>query len=146
MARAPHGNNQPPPVIIVKKIVAEGHGGHHGGAWKVAYADFVTAMMAFFLLMWLLGATTEKQRKGLADFFAPTLVEVKAGSAGDRREGTGRPFSGKPSLTAGVSVGRTSVASRTPTRRAPQAMTSPRPSPRGKASRRAWRRPRGRRR
>lgn len=82
MARAPHGNNQPPPVIIVKKIVAEGHGGHHGGAWKVAYADFVTAMMAFFLLMWLLGATTEKQRKGLADFFAPTLVEVKAGSAG----------------------------------------------------------------
>ena len=82
MAKAPHGNNQPPPVIIVKKIIAEGHGGHHGGAWKVAYADFVTAMMAFFLLMWLLGATTEKQRKGLADYFAPTLVTVKAGSAG----------------------------------------------------------------
>ncbi|PXA95929.1 flagellar motor protein [Nostoc sp. 3335mG] len=82
MAKAPHGNNQPPPVIIVKKIIAEGHGGHHGGAWKVAYADFVTAMMAFFLLMWLLGATTEKQRKGLADYFAPTLVEVKAGAAG----------------------------------------------------------------
>ena len=81
MAKAPHGNNQPPPVIIVKKIIAEGHGGHHGGAWKVAYADFVTAMMAFFLLMWLLGATTEKQRKGLADFFAPTLVEVNAGAA-----------------------------------------------------------------
>jgi len=82
MAKAPHGNNQPPPVIIVKKIIAEGHGGHHGGAWKVAYADFVTAMMAFFLLMWLLGATTEKQRKGLADYFAPTLVQVKAGAAG----------------------------------------------------------------
>ena len=82
MAKAPHGNNQPPPIIIVKKIIAEGHGGHHGGAWKVAYADFVTAMMAFFLLMWLLGATTEKQRKGLADYFAPTLVTVKAGSAG----------------------------------------------------------------
>ena len=68
--------------IIVKKIIQEVHGGHHGGAWKVAYADFVTAMMAFFLLMWLLGATTEKQRKALADYFSPTLVETKQGSAG----------------------------------------------------------------
>ena len=74
-ARAPHGSNQPP-KIIYKKIYIEGHGGHHGGAWKVAYADFVTAMMAFFLLMWLLGATTEKQRKGIADYFAPTLVDT----------------------------------------------------------------------
>ena len=80
-ARAPHGNNQPP-KIIVKKIYIEGHGGHHGGAWKVAYADFVTAMMAFFLLMWLIGATNEKQRKALADYFAPTLVELKQNSAG----------------------------------------------------------------
>lgn len=80
-ARAPHGNNQPP-KIIVKKVFVEGHGGHHGGAWKVAYADFVTAMMAFFLLMWLLGATTEKQRKALADYFAPTLIEMKQNSAG----------------------------------------------------------------
>ena len=75
-ARAPHGTNQPP-KIIYKKIYVEGHGGHHGGAWKVAYADFVTAMMAFFLLMWLLGATTEKQRKGIADYFAPTLVDTR---------------------------------------------------------------------
>ena len=81
MARAPHGSNQPP-KIIVKKIYIEGHGGHHGGAWKVAYADFVTAMMAFFLLMWLLGATNEKQRKALADYFAPTLVQFKQNSAG----------------------------------------------------------------
>ena len=80
-ARAPHGSNQPP-RIIVKKIYIEGHGGHHGGAWKVAYADFVTAMMAFFLLLWLLGATNEKQRKALADYFAPTLVEMKENSAG----------------------------------------------------------------
>lgn len=80
-ARAPHGNNQPP-KIIVKKVYVEGHGGHHGGAWKVAYADFVTAMMAFFLLMWLIGATNEKQRKALADYFAPTLVEFKQNSAG----------------------------------------------------------------
>ncbi len=80
-ARAPHGIKQPP-KINVKKIYIEGHGGHHGGAWKVAYADFVTAMMAFFLLMWLLGATSERQRKALADYFAPTLIELKQNSAG----------------------------------------------------------------
>lgn len=80
-ARAPHGTNLPP-KIIYKKVYIEGHGGHHGGAWKVAYADFVTAMMAFFLLMWLLGATNEKQRKALADYFSPTLVQLKENSAG----------------------------------------------------------------
>jgi chemotaxis protein MotB len=80
-ARAPHGAKQPPKVIV-KKVYVEGHGRHHGGAWKVAYADFVTAMMAFFLLLWLLGATNEKQRKALADYFAPTLVELKENSAG----------------------------------------------------------------
>ena len=77
-ARAPHGNNQPPKIVIVKKIIDGGHGGHHGGAWKVAYADFVTAMMAFFLLLWLLGATNEKQRKGIADYFAPTLINTRS--------------------------------------------------------------------
>ena len=76
--RAPHGNNQPPKIVIVKKIIDGGHGGHHGGAWKVAYADFVTAMMAFFLLLWLLGATNEKQRKGIADYFAPTLINTRS--------------------------------------------------------------------
>lgn len=74
-------NEPPPPPVIVKKITVVA-GGHHGGAWKVAYADFVTAMMAFFLLLWLLGATTEKQRKGLADHFTPTLVKLKQESAG----------------------------------------------------------------
>ncbi|MGR4890395.1 flagellar motor protein MotB [Sphingopyxis sp. LARHCG72] len=74
--------NTPPRPIIVKKVIEAPHGGHHGGAWKVAYADFVTAMMAFFLLMWLLGATTEKQRKALADYFAPTIVTTKMESAG----------------------------------------------------------------
>ena len=70
--------------IIVKKVVKVGGGGHHGGAWKVAYADFVTAMMAFFLLMWLLNATTEKQRKGLADYFDPSvpISPISAGGAG----------------------------------------------------------------
>ena len=76
-----NGKNEPPPPIIVKKITVVA-GGHHGGAWKVAYADFVTAMMAFFLLMWLLGATTEKQRKGIADYFTPTLVKMRQDSAG----------------------------------------------------------------
>ena len=57
--------------IIVKKI-KKGGGGHHGGAWKVAYADFVTAMMAFFLLLWLLNVTTKEQKEGIANFFDPT--------------------------------------------------------------------------
>ncbi len=77
----PRGKNEPPRPIIVKKITVV-EGGHHGGAWKVAYADFVTAMMAFFLLLWLLGATTEKQRKGIADYFTPTLVKLRQESAG----------------------------------------------------------------
>lgn len=64
------GDNRP--IIIKKKKVIAG-GGHHGGAWKVAYADFVTAMMAFFMLMWLLNASSEQQRAGLADYFAPTV-------------------------------------------------------------------------
>lgn len=70
------------PVVIkrVKKVVG---GGHHGGAWKVAYADFVTAMMAFFMLMWLLNATTEKQRKGIADYFSPTIPVMRASGGGD---------------------------------------------------------------
>ena len=69
------------PIIIKRKKVVAG-GGHHGGAWKVAYADFVTAMMAFFLLMWLLGATDEKMRKGLADYFNPTLTVNRTSSGG----------------------------------------------------------------
>ena len=89
-AAAPEG--PPPAPIIVKKITIE-EGGHHGGAWKVAYADFVTAMMAFFLLLWLLGATEEDQRKGIADYFTPTLVKMRQKSAG------GDGFLGGSSLT-----------------------------------------------
>ena len=80
MATRP-GANEPAP-IIVKKVIVQSSGAHHGGAWKVAYADFVTAMMAFFLLLWLLGSTSEEQRKGLADYFTPTLVKLKEQSAG----------------------------------------------------------------
>ncbi len=66
--------------IVVKKI-KKGGGGAHGGAWKIAYADFVTAMMAFFLLMWLLGSTSKGDLKGIADFFqTPLLVAMQGGS------------------------------------------------------------------
>ncbi len=67
--------------IIIKRIKKGGHG-HHGGAWKIAYADFVTAMMAFFLLMWLLGSTTEGDKKGIADFFGSPLKVSMAGGSG----------------------------------------------------------------
>ena len=67
--------------IIVKKIKKGGHG-HHGGAWKIAYADFVTAMMAFFLLMWLLGSTTEGDKKGIADYFNSPLKVAMFGGSG----------------------------------------------------------------
>lgn len=77
------GDNVAPVIIKRKKIT--GGDGHHGGAWKVAYADFVTAMMAFFLLMWLLNATTENQRKGIADYFSPTvpISRISGGGNGD---------------------------------------------------------------
>ncbi len=69
--------------ILIKKV-KKGHGhGHHGGAWKVAYADFVTAMMAFFLLMWLINTTSPEQKRGIADYFAPASVsETTSGSGG----------------------------------------------------------------
>lgn len=57
-------------TIIVRKVIEEGGHGHHGGAWKVAYADFVTAMMAFFLLLWLLSTASDETLKGLAEFFS----------------------------------------------------------------------------
>ncbi|MBX9792919.1 MAG: flagellar motor protein MotB [Burkholderiaceae bacterium] len=67
--------------IIIKRIKKGGHG-HHGGAWKIAYADFVTAMMAFFLLMWLLGSTSEGDKKGIADFFGSPLKVALGGGSG----------------------------------------------------------------
>jgi chemotaxis protein MotB len=67
--------------IVVKRIKKGGHG-HHGGAWKIAYADFVTAMMAFFLLMWLLGSTTKGDLKGIADYFNTPLKVALSGGSG----------------------------------------------------------------
>jgi chemotaxis protein MotB len=83
--------------IFIRKEEVVG-GGHHGGSWKVAYADFVTAMMAFFLLMWLLNATTEEQRRGLADYFSPNALLSHASS------GLGQPFGGRTAFADGAMV------------------------------------------
>jgi chemotaxis protein MotB len=69
--------------ILIKKVKKVSAAGHHGGAWKVAYADFVTAMMAFFLLMWLINTTSPEQKRGIADYFAPASVsQTTSGSGG----------------------------------------------------------------
>ncbi|NTU76562.1 MAG: OmpA family protein [Alphaproteobacteria bacterium] len=73
---------QQQPVIIIRRKKKGGAEGHHGGAWKVAYADFVTALMSFFLLMWLLNVTTAEQRKGIADYFSPASISTSEGGAG----------------------------------------------------------------
>ena len=85
-------------TIVIKKVV-KGGGGHHGGAWKVAYADFVTAMMAFFLLLWLLNVTTDEQRHGVADYFAPS-------AASKSTSGSGGIMGGMSMTTEGARVGQ----------------------------------------
>ncbi len=95
-----------PPPIIIKKI-KKGGGGHHGGAWKVAYADFVTAMMAFFLLLWLLSSTTKEQREGIADYFTPTtgLKDAKGigfqGGATPNEKGSSKSTLTQPGIVVG---------------------------------------------
>ena len=80
--------------IIVKRI-KKGGGGHHGGAWKIAYADFVTAMMAFFLLMWLLGSTAKGDLNGIAEYFKTPLKVAMAGGSGSGDANTVLPGGGK---------------------------------------------------
>src|SRR5579862_1354173 len=94
MAKADRRNARS--VIIRREEVVEG--GHHGGAWKIAYADFVTAMMAFFLLMWLINSTTEDQRRGIADYFTPSNAWSHASS------GSGQPFGGHTPFDKGDMV------------------------------------------
>lgn len=86
------------PTIIIKKV-KKVSGGHHGGAWKVAYADFVTAMMAFFLLLWLLNVTTDEQKDGIAEYFSPT-ISVSSQSGGAGIFGGSSPFETKDSISA----------------------------------------------
>ncbi|MDO1558723.1 flagellar motor protein MotB [Brevundimonas sp. 2R-24] len=74
--------------ILIKKIKKGGDHGHHGGAWKVAYADFVTAMMAFFLLMWLINTTDPEQKRGIAEYFAPASVSQSTSGSGGILGGT----------------------------------------------------------
>jgi chemotaxis protein MotB len=74
--------------ILIKKIKKVSGGGHHGGAWKVAYADFVTAMMAFFLLMWLINTTDPEQKRGIAEYFAPASVSDSTSGSGGLLGGT----------------------------------------------------------
>jgi chemotaxis protein MotB len=74
--------------IMIKKVKKVIGGGHHGGAWKVAYADFVTAMMAFFLLMWLINTTSPQQKRGIADYFAPASVSQSTSGSGGILSGT----------------------------------------------------------
>ena len=98
--------------IIIKKI-KKVEGGHHGGAWKVAYADFVTAMMAFFLLLWLLNVTTEEQKAGISDYFTPTVglrdsegIGFQGGQS-SMDEGTKKSELTPVAITAGAPTGQT---------------------------------------
>ena len=88
-AAAPAVEAEPLAPIIVKKIIDEGHAGAHGGAWKIALADMMTAMMAFFLLMWLLGASNADQRKSIADYFKPTSLTKSAVTVNNTSGSTG---------------------------------------------------------
>ena len=88
-AAAPALEAEPLAPIIVKKIIDEGHAGAHGGAWKIALADMMTAMMAFFLLMWLLGAANADQRKSIADYFKPNSLTKSAINVNNTSGSTG---------------------------------------------------------
>ena len=90
------------PVVVYRK--RKGHAAaHHGGAWKIAYADFVTAMMAFFMLLWIIGATNEDQRKGIADYFTPTVIQMK-NSGGSNGIGGGRSLQTEDGVAPHASI------------------------------------------
>lgn len=96
-------------LFVIKKIKKAAHK-HHGGAWKIAYADFVTAMMAFFLLLWLISMTTPEQKQGLADYFAPPNVSETTSGSGGVMGGTALDINGaqmagsSPNVTEDVSL------------------------------------------
>ena len=98
MAGKQGGKEEAPVQPIIVRRIKKIEGGHHGGAWKVAYADFVTAMMAFFLLLWLLNVTTDEQKSGIADYFAPTAVTLA-------RSGSGGLLAGRSMALEGARVG-----------------------------------------
>ena len=110
------------PEIIIRKVKVHGHG-HHGGAWKIAYADFVTAMMAFFMLLWILGATNEQQRKGIADYFTPTVVQMQSSG------GSNGFFGGKSVVAPEGSSVRPETTGKRPVTAAGSNAKSTRPTP-----------------
>jgi chemotaxis protein MotB len=121
------GGNKAP--IVIKKVKKGGGHGHHGGAWKVAYADFVTAMMAFFLLMWLINTTSPEQKRGVADFFAPASVSETTSGAGGLLAGEALAQSGARQRASSdnkssASIGETNDAEQDPATGAMQASES----------------------
>jgi chemotaxis protein MotB len=94
-------------VVVIKKVKKVVGGGHHGGAWKVAYADFVTAMMAFFLLLWLLNATTEEQKKGIAEYFSP-VTAFNPESVSENKSGANGVLGGRTVTSEGAMINDTS--------------------------------------
>jgi len=105
--------NQP---IIIKKVYKSA-GGHGGGAWKIAYADFVTAMMAFFLLLWLLNSVTQEQLEGISNYFAPTTTSKSTSGSGDilsgrtlGEEGVMEQSASRPSVTLELPPPKTGAA------------------------------------
>ena len=114
--RSAWGNRGKNPVTIIVRHDEEDdeQPAHRNGSWKVAYADFVTAMMAFFMLMWLLNATTEVQRTGLADYFAPTNLFGRSAS------GSGKPFGGQTPNDSGTSVSSDGIPQVVKGRHSPQ--------------------------
>ncbi len=101
--------------IIIKRIKKSGHA-VHGGAWKIAYADFVTAMMAFFLLMWLLGSTAQGDLKGLSDYFNSPLKVAMAGGSGSGNSNSMMPGGGTD-LSRSAGQGKPSSSTPTPTKK-----------------------------
>ncbi|MDB5447598.1 MAG: motB [Phenylobacterium sp.] len=100
--------------IVIKKVKKTAEQAHHGGAWKVAYADFVTAMMAFFLLMWLINTTSPEQKRGIADYFAPASVSQTTSGSGGILSGTALGDDGAKSKGTSAVIEELSPSSRNP--------------------------------
>src|SRR5689334_21827473 len=101
------GQNNQRPIIIVKRYKKSG--GHHGGAWKVAYADFVTAMMAFFLVMWLVTAVSKEQRAAIFDYFKnPSMEPGKSVKPAPGQMGPGGASTSPINLNGGLDAPRSS--------------------------------------
>lgn len=122
MAASKGGKDDAKRPIIIKKIKKGGHG-HHGGAWKVAYADFVTAMMAFFLLLWLLSSASKETLQGLSEYFTPTqgLKDSQGigfeGGTSPTKDGTSKSIKSNPGVVTGYTP--TGVANDEPQSKSP---------------------------